>query len=102
MKLKPKDHIVIFIENNDGVEEFLSNGWAQVICKLTKSDYIFLVDFLEEPDLTEIINGIVLKTSIFPSELITFEKVKYEDGMDITMFKEAKYFKSDEAEALLV
>lgn len=100
MKLKPTDHIVIFIENNNGVEEFLSNGWAQVICKTAKSDYIFLVDSLENPDLNEIVNGIELKTSIFPTKLITFEKVKYEDGIDITRFKKTKYFKSDDAEVL--
>ena len=98
MKLKPTDHIIMFYEKNDGVMKMLDNGGAQVIMKLTKCDYIFVVDHLENPDHVDAINGFVCKFSIFPTKFVTFEKVKDEEGKN---FEKMICFKSDEMEYLL-
>ena len=89
MKLKPTDHIVMFVENNDGIEEFFNDRWAQVICKMTKCDYIFLVDKLDIADANEVINGVIWRYFIYPSDLVEFKKVKSENGMN---FKPAIYY----------
>ena len=102
MKLKPKDHIVTFMEKSPKVIEMLKDGGAQIIMKMTNCDYIFLVDSIENADLTEVIDGVKIRMSIFPSECVEFKKVKYEEGMDITMFKEAILYESDYSNALLV
>lgn len=98
MKLKPTDHIIMFYEKNDGVMKMLDNGGAQMIMKLTKCDYIFVVDHLENPDYVDAINGVVCKFSMFPTKFVTFKKVKDEEGRN---FEKMIYFKSDEMEYLL-
>lgn len=95
MKLKPTDHIVTLMEKNPKVIEMMEDGGAQMIMKMTRCDYIFLVDSIENADLTEVIDGVKIRMSIFPSECVEVKKVKYEDGMDITMFKEAILYESD-------
>ena len=102
MKLKPKDHIVTFMEKNSKVIEMMEDGGAQMIMKMTNCDYIFLVDSIENADLTEVIDGVKIRLSIFPSECVEVKKVKYEDGMDITMFKEVILYESDYLKALLL
>ena len=100
MKIKPRDHIIMFVERNDGIEEFLNNGWAQVICKMTLCDYIFLVDKLDVYDVNNVIDGVIWKYFIYPSELVDFKKVNSENGMN---FKPAICYKADWVEdALLV
>lgn len=91
MKLKPRDHIVMFVEKHDGIEEFFDGGWAQFICKATLCDYIFLVDEVKDPDSTKIIDGVLFKYSIYPTSIVTFKKVNDEDGKE---FKEAKYYRA--------
>ena len=80
----------------------MEDGGAQMIMKMTNCDYIFLVDSIENADLTEVIDGVKIRLSIFPSECVEVKKVKYEDGMDITMFKEVILYESDYLKALLL
>lgn len=92
MKLKPTDHIIMFYEKNDGVMEMLNDGGAQMIMKMTNCDYIFVVDHIENPDHSEVINGVVCKFLMFPTKRVTFKKVKDEEGRK---FEKMAYFKAD-------
>lgn len=98
MKLKPTDHIIMLIERNDEVVKFM-NDFGKHICKEVLCDYMFFVDKLEKCDFFEILpNGMRVKAFIIPTSFVTFNKVKYEEGMKV---KAIEYFKSDEMEYLL-
>ena len=97
MKLKPNDHIILFIEKNDEVVKFF-NDFGKLICKEILCDYIFFVDKLEHWDLFEIFpNNMVVKSFMMPTSFVTFNRVKYENGMEI---KTIPYIKADGMSAL--
>lgn len=91
MKLKPTDHIIMFVEKNDKIVEVI-NDFGSWICKATRCDYIFFVDELQRYDFFDVIDGIIMKCFIVPTDFVTFNKIKYEDGMKIGTIE---YFKAD-------
>lgn len=96
MGLKPTDHIIMFVEKNDGIKEVFDD-FTGMILKAIRCDYVFFVDRLDTYDFFETVGNVLMKGLIYRSDMVTFNKVKYEEGMTINTIE---YVKADDMPAL--